>query len=39
MKMRWVESIEHMGRMRKAYRLIVIKYEGKIPLQGTRHRW
>jgi hypothetical protein len=29
----------HMGRMRKAYNILVGKSEGKRPLRRPRHRW
>jgi hypothetical protein len=38
MRMRWVGHIAHMGEMRKAYKTLVGKPEGKRPLGRPRHR-
>jgi hypothetical protein len=38
-RMRWVGHVARMGEKRNAYRLLVGKPEGKIPLRRPRHRW
>jgi hypothetical protein len=38
-RMRWAGSVARMGETRNAYRLLVGKPEGKIPLGRPRHRW
>jgi hypothetical protein len=38
-RMRWVGHVARMGENRNAYRLLVGKTEGKIPLRKPRHRW
>ena len=37
--MRWAEHIAHLEQSRNAYRVLVGKPEGKIPLGRPRHRW
>jgi hypothetical protein len=31
--------VVNVGEMRKAYRLLIVKPEGKRPLERTTHRW
>jgi hypothetical protein len=38
-RMRWVGHVERMGEKRNAYRLLVRKPEGTIPLRRPRRRW
>jgi hypothetical protein len=38
-RMRWVEHVTHMGEGRNVYRGLVVKPEGKIPLERPRRRW
>jgi hypothetical protein len=38
-KMRWAGYVARMGEKRNAYRLLVGKPEGKIPLGRPRCRW
>jgi hypothetical protein len=38
-RMRWAEHVARIGEMRKAYRLLVGKPEGKRPLRRPRCRW
>jgi hypothetical protein len=37
--MRWVLNVACMGEKRNAYRVLVGKPEGKIPLERPRYRW
>jgi hypothetical protein len=37
--MRWAEHVALMGEKRNAYRILVVKPEGKRPLGRPRHRW
>jgi hypothetical protein len=37
--MRWAEHVACMGDMRKAYKILVGKPEGKRPLRSPRRRW
>jgi hypothetical protein len=37
--MRWAGHVAQMGEMRKAYRLLVGKPEGRRPLGRPRRRW
>jgi hypothetical protein len=37
-RMRWAGHVERMGEKRNAYRILVGKPEGKIPLGRPRHR-
>jgi hypothetical protein len=38
-RMRWVRHVARMGGKRNAYRILVGKPEGKIPLGRPRSRW
>jgi hypothetical protein len=38
-RMRWAEHVARMGKKRNAYRILVVKPEGKRPLRRPRHRW
>jgi hypothetical protein len=38
-RMRWAGHVAQMGAKRNAYRILVGKPEGKIPLGRLRHRW
>jgi hypothetical protein len=38
-RMRWTGHVARMGERRNAYRLMVEKPEGKMPLGGLRRRW
>jgi hypothetical protein len=38
-RMRWAEHVARMGETRNAYRILVGKPEGKIPLGRPRRRW
>jgi hypothetical protein len=38
-RIRWVGHVARMGEKRNAYRLLVGKPEGKIPLGRPRSRW
>jgi hypothetical protein len=38
-RMRWAEHVARMGQKRNAYRLLLGKPEGKIPLGRSRRRW
>jgi hypothetical protein len=38
-RMRWAGHVARMGEKRKAYRLLVGKPEGKMPLERPRRRW
>jgi hypothetical protein len=38
-RMRWAGHVARMGEKRNAYRLLVGKPEGKIPLRRPRRRW
>jgi hypothetical protein len=38
-RMRWTGHVVRMGENRNAYRLLVGKPKGKIPLGRPRHRW
>jgi len=38
-RMRWTGHVTRMGERRGAYRILVVKPEGKRPLGRTRHRW
>jgi hypothetical protein len=38
-RMRWEGHVARMGEKRNAYRLLVVKPEGKRPLGRPKHRW
>jgi hypothetical protein len=38
-RMRWAGYVVHIGERKGAYRVLVGKPEGKIPLGRPRHRW
>jgi hypothetical protein len=38
-RMRWSFHVTHMGEMRKAYKILVGKPEGKGPIGRPGHRW
>jgi hypothetical protein len=38
-RMRWAEHVTRMGDRRVAYRILVVKAEGRRPLGRPRHRW
>jgi hypothetical protein len=38
-RMRWAGHVARMGEKRNAYRILVGKAEGKIPLGRPRRRW
>jgi hypothetical protein len=38
-RMRWVDHVAGMGKMRNAYKILVRKPEGKRPLRRPGHRW
>jgi hypothetical protein len=38
-RMRWAGHVARMGKRRNAYRILVGKPEGKIPLGRSRRRW
>jgi hypothetical protein len=38
-RMRWAGHVARMGETRNAYRILVGKPEGKIPLGRPRFRW
>jgi hypothetical protein len=38
-RIRWAGHVARMGKKRNAYRLLVGKPEGKIPLRRPRRRW
>jgi hypothetical protein len=38
-RMRWAEHLARMGKKRNAYRLLVVKPEGRRQLGRTRRRW
>jgi hypothetical protein len=38
-RMRWAGHVARMGEKRNAYRLLVGKPEGRMPLGRSRHRW
>jgi hypothetical protein len=38
-RMRWAGHVARMGEKRNAYRILVGKLEGKIPLGRPRRRW
>jgi hypothetical protein len=37
--MRWAGHVARIGEKRNAYRILVVKPEGKRPLERPRHRW
>jgi hypothetical protein len=37
--MRWAKHVARMGVKRNAYRILVVKPEGKRPLGRPRHSW
>jgi hypothetical protein len=37
--MRWVGYVVRIGEKRNAYRMFVVKPQGKRPLARPRHRW
>jgi hypothetical protein len=37
--MRWVGNVAHMGEIRIAYNILVVKPERKRPFKSRRHRW
>jgi hypothetical protein len=39
MRMRWAGHVARMGEKRNAYRLFVVKPEGRRPLGRPRRRW
>jgi hypothetical protein len=38
-RMRWAEHVAQMGEKTNAYRLLVVKPEGRMPLRRPRRRW
>jgi hypothetical protein len=38
-RMRWTGHVARMGEERKVYKVLVVKPEGKRPLERPRHRW
>jgi hypothetical protein len=38
-RMRWVGNVAHMGKMKKAYKIMVGKPEGKRPLRQPKYWW
>jgi hypothetical protein len=38
-RMRWPGPVAHMGEGRDAYRILVVRPEGRRPLRRHRHRW
>jgi hypothetical protein len=38
-RMRWAGHVARMGEKRNAYRILVVKPEGKRPLRRPRRRW
>jgi hypothetical protein len=38
-RMRWVGHVARIGAKRNAYRILVVKWEGKRPLGRPRRRW
>jgi hypothetical protein len=38
-RMRWAGHVARMGKYRNAYRILVGKPEGKIPLGSPKRRW
>jgi hypothetical protein len=38
-RMRWAGHVARMGERRGAYRVLVVKPEGRRPLGRRRHRW
>jgi hypothetical protein len=38
-RMKWVGHVACIGEVRNAYKILVLKPEGKRPLVRTRHRW
>jgi hypothetical protein len=38
-RMRWAGHVAHMGEERYAYKVLVVKPEGKRPLERPRRRW
>jgi hypothetical protein len=38
-RMRWAGQASYMVKMRNAYKILVIKSEGKKPNGRPRHRW
>jgi hypothetical protein len=38
-RMRWTGHVARMGEERGAYRILVGRPEGRLPLGGPRHRW
>jgi hypothetical protein len=38
-RMRWLEHVARIGEKRNAYRVLVEKPEGNIPLERPRRRW
>jgi hypothetical protein len=38
-RLRWAGHVACMGEWRGAYRALVVKPEGKRPLERPRHRW
>jgi hypothetical protein len=38
-RMGWTGHVAHMGETRGAYKVLVVKPEGKRPLGKPRHRW
>jgi hypothetical protein len=38
-RMRWAGKVARMEEKRNAYRILVVKPEGKRPLGRPRHRW
>jgi hypothetical protein len=38
-QMRWARNVVWLGEERNAYRILVVKPEGKRPLGRSRHKW
>jgi hypothetical protein len=38
-RMRWEGHVARMGKERKVYKVLVVKPEGKRPLERPRRRW
>jgi hypothetical protein len=37
--MKWAEHVAEFGETRNTYRILVVKAEGKRPLEKSRRRW
>jgi len=38
-RMKWVGHVACIGEVRNAYKILVLKPEGRRPLEEPRHRW